>query len=97
MLSFFFTANCYCIAWIKCCWQCTKPKPFIFYPKLSDLVLLDTTLSLVCARRRICNDKKERDPFFYAQMKTRNYCTVRRRNGPTGRNKLGATRQVKDN
>ena len=46
------------------CWQCTKTLPFIFYPKLSDVVLLDTTLSLVCAKRRICNERKERDPIF---------------------------------
>ena len=38
--------------------------PFIFYPNLSDLVLLDTTLSLVCAKCRICNERKERDPIF---------------------------------
>ena len=38
--ALFFTENCHCIAWIKCCWQCTKPQPCIFYPKLSDLVLL---------------------------------------------------------
>ena len=35
-----------------------------FYPKLSDLVLLDTTLFPVCARRRICNERKEQDPVF---------------------------------
>ena len=41
--------------------------------------------------------ERNETPFFYAQMKTRNYCTVRRRNGPTGHDQLGATRQVKDN
>ena len=39
--------------------------------------------------------ERNETPFFYAQMKTRNY--TRRRNGPTGRNQLGATRRVKDN
>ena len=63
-MVYFFTANCYCIAWIKCLWQCTKPQPSIFYPKLSDLVLLDTTSSLVCAKRRICNERKEQGPIF---------------------------------
>ena len=53
-----------------------------FHPKLSDLVLL--VIPNACYTpmqryfrfvqwRRICNEKKERDPFVYAQMKTRNY------------------------
>ena len=39
-------------------------KTIILYIKLSDLMLLDATLSLVCARHRICNEIKERDPIF---------------------------------
>ena len=68
-----------------------------FYSKLSDLVLLDTTLSLVCATAAFAMRERNETPFFYAQMQTRNYCTVLRRNGPTGCNQLGTTRQVEDN
>ena len=72
-MLYFFTANRYFIAWIKCCWQCTKSQPFIFYQKLSDLVLLvmpnacDTPIQrYLCfvQWRRICNERKERDPIF---------------------------------
>ena len=72
-MLYFFTENYYCIAWIKCCWQCTKPQPFIFYPKLSDLVLLvmhnacDTPIERYLwfvQWRCICNERKERDPNF---------------------------------
>ena len=77
-MLYFFTANYYCIAWIKRCWQCTKPQPFIFYPKLSNLVLLE--MSSACDTPIQCYlwfvqgaafAMRERNeiPFFYAQNK----------------------------
>ena len=79
--ALFFFANCYCIAWIKCCWKCTKPQPFTFYPKLSELVLFE--MSTACDTliqsyfwfvQDAAFEMRERNetPFFYAQMKTRN-------------------------
>ena len=78
-MLYFFTVNCYCIAWIKCCWQCTEPQPFIFYAKLSDLVLLE--MSTVCDTliqrylwfvegAAFAMRERNETPFFYAQMKT---------------------------
>ena len=81
-MLYFFTANCYCIAWIKCSWQCTKPQPFIFCPKLSDLMLLKMSTACDTPKQRylwfvqgapFAMRERNETPFFYAQMKTRNY------------------------
>ena len=98
--ALFFTENCYCIAWIKCCWQCTKPQPFIFYPKLSDLVLLvmpnacDTPIQRYLRfvqGAAFAMRERNKTPFFYAQMKTRN-CSPQAEWAnwpqPTGRNQI---------
>ena len=53
----------------------------------------DTTLSPVCARRRICNERKERYPIFLCKNENAQLLY----NGPTGRNQLGAIRRVKNN
>ena len=94
----FFTANCYCIAWIECCWQCTKPQSFIFYAKLSDLTLLEMTTAYDTPIQRyfwlvqgaaFAMRERNETQFFYVQMKTRKYSSQAEWANwpqPTGRN-----------
>ena len=76
---------------------------FIIYLKLSDLVLLvmstacDTTIQrylwFVKGAALAMRERNETPFFLYTKCGS----TVCKRNGPTGRNQLGETRQVKDN
>ena len=72
---------------------------YIFYPKQCNFVFLvmhnacDTPIQRYLRFMlwaRICNERKERDPICLRINKNAQ-TTVRRWNGPTGRNRLGAT------